>query len=356
MKKLISFALIFALVFVPLAACDSEQAESSENVSESVSESEIPADESSEYISENDFEYEISEDGSSVYITKYIGTSESVVVPSVIDGLPVVSLVGVSSAPGVVEDGVFENSNVKSVTISDGIRIIGKRAFKDCGELNTVILNDDIDKICAFAFLNCVSLEEVDLSGTRVETIFSRAFENCAGLKSVLFPDTLTRIEKRAFYGCESLVSATLPKNLEELESEAFSGCLVLEKVSVPTNLNLDILDVPPFYNVPSLKSVVFEEGRERLSGYSFFNFMADVEITVPSSVKIFSFYTFFGKGITAFVFSGDCPSIEESGIDHFGAVKIKYDPSKNGWDDCEWKDSKDLYSGIEMIFEPIIQ
>ena len=39
-----------------------------------------------------DFEYEKSTDNSAIWITKYIGTDKHVIIPSQIDGLPVVTI------------------------------------------------------------------------------------------------------------------------------------------------------------------------------------------------------------------------------------------------------------------------
>lgn len=329
MKKFTSLILILTLVIMAFAGCESKPKES-------------PA---------SDFEYEISQDGSFVYINKYVGTSDSVVIPSTIDGLPVVSLKGVVNSSGIAEKGVFENSNVKAVTISDGVEAIGFNAFKNCKDLSKIVFNAKLSIIGDFAFANCNNLEEIDLSGTKVEAIRDEAFANCTGITKVVWPDSLSTIGDRTFYGCESLVSVILPKSLKKVGKESFSNCTSLEKVSIPPDIDLMSSYYAAFSNVPVLKSIVFDEGREILTGYSFFFLETDAEIIIPKSVKTFSFYTFCGNSSSKLIFSGDCPIINGD-IDHYGTLIIKYDPSTNGWDDCEWKNSKDLFTGKELVFE----
>lgn len=329
MKKFTSLILILTLVIMAFAGCAGKPKES-------------PA---------SDFEYELSQDGTAVYINKYIGTSENVVIPGSINGLPVVSLKGVVKSDGIIETGVFENSKIKSVTLSADIESIGLNAFKNCKELSKIAFNANLNIICDRAFANCINLKEIDLSGTKVETIRDEAFAGCGGIKIVLWSENLSSIGKKAFFGCESLVSVALPKSLEKVGGDAFTDCLSLEKVSVPANLDLSLPNSSAFSHVPALKSIVFEGGRESLTGYSFFYLETGAEIIIPDSVKYFSFYTFFGPGSSTLVFNGDCPIIEGD-IDHYGTLTVKYDPSKKGWDDCAWKESKDLFTGAKLVFQ----
>ena len=64
----------------------------------------------------SDFEYKKSENGDYILITKYVGTSEKVVIPSEIDGLPVKIIFSVGrTATDMV--GAFQGSSIKSVVL-----------------------------------------------------------------------------------------------------------------------------------------------------------------------------------------------------------------------------------------------
>lgn len=68
----------------------------------------------------------------------------------------------------------------KQFTVPDGVRIIGKDAFKDNVSLEEVILPSSVIRIGTAAFANCRNLRNIDLSN--VEAIDRDAFDNCISL------------------------------------------------------------------------------------------------------------------------------------------------------------------------------
>ena len=87
-----------------------------------------------------------------------------------------------------IADSAFRNcSQLTSVTIPDGIKVIGKQAFSE----NPALIHVEI--------------------GSDVTTINSKAFENCSGIKSLSIPDRVTYIGTGVLSGCSSLESLDLP-------------------------------------------------------------------------------------------------------------------------------------------------
>jgi hypothetical protein len=146
-------------------------------------------------------------------------------------------------------------------------------------------------------------------------------------------------IGSRSFYECSALLEIELPKNLVRIKGEAFGYCSSLKKITVPAQLDLRTPDYAIFHNTTSLEKIIFEEGREELSGYSFFGIPAEanVEIEVPKSVKRFSLSAFSVSGKVIFVFLGDCPELVGSQGYYKESPTMCYDASKYGWDTCEW-------------------
>ena len=288
-----------------------------------------------------DFQYEISQDGKDVYINQYVGASETVVIPAKIDGLPVISLMGVFEND-VLKQGVFEGSNIKSVTIPESVTAIGFCAFKDCTELTQVTVSGNLNRILSNTFRNCVKLESIDFSRTKLQTISTSAFYGCTGLSEIKFSNDLTEIEQGAFYDCTALLELDFPDSLEKIGEKTFVNCMALKTVVIPEKLKLISLSDPSFYNVPSLEKIIFKEGRKEIKGYAFFSITSNPEITIPKSVKKFSPYPFFIYGGAKFVFLGNCPEIVENN-DFCGNPKIYYDPSTDGWDTCVWKNQYTL-------------
>ena len=333
MKK--SFVLLmFALLVLALAACEVPNPVNPGGLAEN------PA---------SDFQYEISPDGKSVYINKYIGTSEDVVIPSKIDDLPVTTLRGIPYGEepyiGLLE-GAFENCPIKTVVIPATVEIISNDAFKNCSELTSVTISEN-SQLGGYlwwgAFQDCKKLEKIDLSFTKITKIDSFAFAGCTALTEIRLPDSLLEIGSCAFSECSALLEIELPKNLMKIEGEAFGYCSSLKKITVPAQLDLRAVDSAIFHNTPSLEKIIFEEGREELSGYSFFGIPAEanVEIEVPKSVKRFSLSPFSVSGKVKFVFLGDCPELVKGSGGSQGYYKelptMCYDASRNGWDTCEW-------------------
>ncbi len=287
--------------------------------------------------SKADFQYEVSTSGEFVYINKYIGTSQDVVIPSQIDGLPVTSIKGVPDDSGHVREGAFEGCNVQSVTIPQTVTAIGLHAFKNCTELTQITVSKNLSVLLNGAFENCKKLEILDLSETKLQELPESAFSGCVSLEKVSLPSSLTKIQGNAFCDCSALTEIYLPENLVEIGPAAFVNCTSLKTITIPTKLELVALDAPAFSDVPKLETIVFQEGREEITGYAFFVTTSNVEIIIPKTVTKFSPETFFIHGPAKVVFEGDCPEIVANN-DFYGEPTIFYNPNTAGWDTCVWK------------------
>jgi hypothetical protein len=106
---------------------------------------------------------------------------------------------GVHYVVKAIENNAFSNCmNLKSVTISDSITIIGNEAFKGCSNLREVKIGTKLQKIGVSAFLSCRKLQKINLPNSIIE-ISKHAFSNCISLEQILLPDNLNKIESYAF-------------------------------------------------------------------------------------------------------------------------------------------------------------
>ncbi|MCH2064968.1 MAG: leucine-rich repeat domain-containing protein, partial [Roseibacillus sp.] len=76
-------------------------------------------------------------------------------------------------------------SNLKSVTIPDGVTTIAGRSFKDCTNLTSITIPDSVTSIRREAFHNCTSLKTVTIPGS--VTSIGNAFDGCTSLTAVIF-------------------------------------------------------------------------------------------------------------------------------------------------------------------------
>lgn len=120
----------------------------------------------------------------------------------------------------------------KTVTIPEGITVIGKSAFHHCGTVEQIILPEGVVRIEETAFADCQYLEQVQFPST-LKIVFNKAFMNCISLLSVEFSGALSQIGSNAFEGCQSLQSVSIDSPIEKIGFDAFLGCISLQKIDV---------------------------------------------------------------------------------------------------------------------------
>ncbi len=102
--------------------------------------------------------------------------------------------------------------NITSVSLPEGIKTIGKDAFRDCVNLTTVTIPNSVTTIGESAFVTVEHLETVTI-GTGITSIVNGAFYGNAELTTVT-------------------CSATTPPSIGEM---VFDGCTKLTQIFVPT-------------------------------------------------------------------------------------------------------------------------
>ena len=100
--------------------------------------------------------------------------------------------------------------------------------FTDCANLKSITLPDSVTEVGDRAFAGCVNLQTITLPNEVVK-IGNEAFDGCTSLQSVIIPAGLEYIGGRAFHNCTSLQSITLPDGIEYIRDGAFEGCSSLK-------------------------------------------------------------------------------------------------------------------------------
>ena len=120
-----------------------------------------------------------------------------------------------------------------SVTIPDGVTIVGNSAFERNASMTSVVLPDSVVTIGDSAFRSCTGLTKAELS-SKLEKIANYAFDNCKALKEIQIPETVTEIGSSAFRYCAGLTELTLPDGLQTIGESAFEGCSGLARLVIP--------------------------------------------------------------------------------------------------------------------------
>lgn len=141
-------------------------------------------------------EYEV--EGGFVTITDCDTAVTDVVIPSLIEGLPV--------------------------------KIIGSYAFSDCVAMTNVTLPSGVSRLDDGAFNRCESLLEISLPNT-VTNLGDHAFYGCDALWSASLSSSIADIGDGTFYACKSLTDVTIPAAVTNVGVNAFMICPELNTV-----------------------------------------------------------------------------------------------------------------------------
>ena len=128
------------------------------------------------------------------------------------------------------------------------------------------------------------------LDGHTVTEIAAGAFSGDNRLCSVVFPDTIKRLEGLAFSYCGSLSDVTLSKSLEYMGGYAFGECTSLASIEIPKSLTSSSYEFAganmmygPFAK-SGLSSVTFEPGTTCVAPYLFYDCDELKRISLPET------------------------------------------------------------------------
>ena len=119
----------------------------------------------------SDFKYNVNDSGDGIIITKYVGSATKVVIPAMIENLPVTK----------IGEWAFSGRNsLTEIVIPDSVTKIGESAFYGCSSLTGIVIPDSVTKIGESAFMDCSSLAEIVIPDS-VTYIGWAAFSGCSG-------------------------------------------------------------------------------------------------------------------------------------------------------------------------------
>lgn len=112
-------------------------------------------------------------------------------------------------------------SESEQISIPDGIRSIGSRAFWQNETMLRVELPASVETIDSYAFNECISMESITFS-TNLTVIGAYAFSDCDALTEVVLPDTLSLIDDGGFAFCPTLKKVYLANDHVTISPSAF--------------------------------------------------------------------------------------------------------------------------------------
>ncbi len=212
---------------------------------------------------------------------------------------------------------------LKTVTIPEGVREIGKSAFEGCIALENVILNKDlvrIDQNAFNVFVEGISTKtKINLEiCENLEYIGSYAFQGCLGLETVSLPESVQTVGEYAFLATSAY--NTFMEQASKAENEAdrywisnsiLLAAYVAEKqtaVHIPEGVKVvagavfcgwdeayvpeDASELSPAgatkYNISyNIKELYLPEGLEVIESKAFFRMDCVEKVVLPSTLRV---------------------------------------------------------------------
>ncbi|MGP1414274.1 MAG: leucine-rich repeat domain-containing protein [Bacillales bacterium] len=221
-------------------------------------------------------------------------------IPEYINDKKVVSISGLNNLDNInnvilnknielIKEYCFENSSLRYINLeTSNIKSIEKNSFKNCENLNRIILPSTLNSLGEEAFYGCKKVNKIDLKNTALTSIPNSCFEDCVENSKLTLPQNLVSIGESAFENNSKLTDLNMLLNspVKKIGKKAFKN---LDKI---TNLkfssNLEEIGQEAFYGSKKVKKIDFSLNNKitRIEGKSFYQCSEVTHIILPSSLK----------------------------------------------------------------------
>ena len=141
------------------------------------------------------------------------------------------------------------DEDAEKVVIAEETKVIAAEAFWNCTNLKEITIPEGVISIGNEAFRGCTSIERIMLPKS-LETIGYKAFADCTGLKTLSIPGGIESIGEGAFSACTSLDSATFDGDApKEFGKDVFKDCA--EGFTIYTKCGYDTWKGEPYQDSP---------------------------------------------------------------------------------------------------------
>ena len=134
-----------------------------------------------------------------------------------------------------ISESAFSECDVQEAVMTEGIKVIGARAFIGCSQLKQIIFSEDLIEIGDSAFSGCSSLTTAMLP-SKIQRIGNYAFASTA-LKSPTLPDSVFALGEGVYSHCTSITEISIPKGIILLQDKLFFRCTALKNITLHNKL-----------------------------------------------------------------------------------------------------------------------
>ncbi len=205
---------------------------------------------------------------------------------------------------------------------------IGAHAFQDVENIKTVTISNGVKVIGEYAFLSCGSLAEVVLP-SGVTNIGQGAFMECKKLGKINFPDSITNIGRNALYDTQFIQIEVKEPEEDSGEFEIGMGTITILNKSQWSGGMLYVGKHLIMCDPQKTGKVTIKDGTRTIAGDAFFWCDEVTGVTIPDSVVTIGEYAFYQcEKITSITIPNSVKSIEDSAFAQCYALKNVTIPS----------------------------
>ncbi|MBQ3128510.1 MAG: leucine-rich repeat domain-containing protein [Clostridia bacterium] len=295
-----------------------------------------------------DYDYSALDDGT-IQITKYTGSDTTLTVPSEIDGYTVTEIGWYA----------FRNCReLENVILSESITSIGREAF-----YGTAYYNNESNWENGILYLsNClIATKSTDINGKVVikpETriIADYAFCECENMTEIELPEGLISIGDSAFFECTSLTSLYVPDSVIHIKKLQIIDYNALDKSesklqSVVIGNGITTIPANMFKSCSNLTNVTLGNNVKIIENEAF-AYTSIVNINIPDSVETIEYRAFFCCDFLANIELGKgIKSIDSSAFDGENISKVTYAGNSMQWEHVVIEDHNDkIKENVEFL------
>ncbi len=145
----------------------------------------------------------------------------------------------------VIDESVFEEKDILTIKLNEGLKTIGKNAFS-YSPIKELIIPNSVTGTLSYLAVKCSSLRKV-IIGSGVEVVGRACFQDCSNLQYVKVGSKVREIQFLSFYNCDSLGSLVIPKSVVSIPEYDHWQPKVDRYVSF-NNLFQDCMKTPNIY------------------------------------------------------------------------------------------------------------
>ena len=216
----------------------------------------------------------------------------------------------------------FEMNNLESVSMPSTLTMIGREAFRYCHNIGYVDLPAGLTYISQNAFAGCYKLEingipdgvtyigddaffdcnklDIDRIPDSVEYLGSGSFSSC-DIKSITIPDGYEVIREYTFSGCTHMTECNLPDSIISIEKSAFRNC---NQYTIDLPPNLEYIGEYALSFCKAGDTLIIPDKVTDIGDYAFERIKSGREVYIGKSVRAIGINPFYRAEIQTFTVS----------------------------------------------------